>query len=105
MRVQGQHVDEVDLTPHHSKIYTDVPATRSPVLTVFLAIVILTILTLGAWAAVHWYQRRSANPEVDRKSALARNFSTSGAFPFSRAEKPMSRLEAEGWPPVTGGVF
>jgi len=60
MREQGRPDDEVDLTPHHSKIYTDAPATRSPVLTVFLAILILVILTLAALAAVHWYQRRSA---------------------------------------------
>src|SRR5882762_4201299 len=38
MREQGQQVDEPDLLPHYSKVYTDVPATRSPLLTVVLAI-------------------------------------------------------------------
>ena len=57
MRDQG--ADEPDITPYHSKVYTDAPATRSPWLTLFLAIVILAIITLGAWAALHWYQRRS----------------------------------------------
>jgi cytoskeletal protein RodZ len=60
MREQGHPVDEIETTPHYSKVYTDAPATRSPVLTVFLAILILIILTLGAYAAAHWYQRRSA---------------------------------------------
>jgi cytoskeleton protein RodZ len=69
MREQGQSIDDVDLSPHHSKVYTDAPATRSPVLTVFLAILILAILTLGALAAVHWYQRRSAASE-GRRSPL-----------------------------------
>jgi cytoskeleton protein RodZ len=58
MRDQGQ--DDPEVTPHHSKVYTDVPATRSPILTVILAILILAILVLGALAALHWYQRRSA---------------------------------------------
>ena len=60
MRDQGETGDDVTTTPHQSKVYTDAPATRSPVLTVFLAIVILAILTLGALAALHWFQRRSA---------------------------------------------
>jgi len=60
MREKGESGDDVATTPHHSKVYTDAPATRSPVLTVVLAILILGLLTLGALAALHWYQRRSA---------------------------------------------
>jgi|SRR5688572_9672267 cytoskeletal protein RodZ len=60
MRDQGDTGDDVATTPHHSKVYTDAPATRSPILTVFLAILILGLLTLGALAALHWFQRRSA---------------------------------------------
>jgi cytoskeletal protein RodZ len=59
MREQGHPDDDNVVTAQHSKVYTDTPATRSPWLTVFLAILILAILTLGALAAVHWYQRRS----------------------------------------------
>jgi len=33
---------------------------RSPVLTVIMTILILAILTLLALAALHWYQKRSA---------------------------------------------
>ena len=72
MREQGQSTDDVELTPHHSKVYTEAPATRSPLLTVFLAIVILAILTLGALAAVHWYQRRvSSAYEQQRPPAIS----------------------------------
>lgn len=56
----GDGGDDINTTPYHSKVYTDAPATRSPVLTVLLAIVILALLTLGALAALHWFQRRSA---------------------------------------------
>jgi cytoskeleton protein RodZ len=59
MREQGHPDDDSAVLSHHAKVYTDTPATRSPWLTVFLAILILAILTLGALAAVHWYQRRS----------------------------------------------
>lgn len=60
MREHGESADEVVTTPHHSKVYTDTPATRSPVLTVVMTILILAILTLLALAALHWYQKRSA---------------------------------------------
>src|SRR5258705_11210882 len=61
MRDSGNPGEEVTTTPYHSKVYTDVPATRSPVLTVFMAIVILAILTALALGVVYWVQRRSAS--------------------------------------------
>ncbi len=60
IREKGDPGDDVATTPYHSKVYIDAPATRSPILTVVLAILILGLLTLGALAALHWYQRRSA---------------------------------------------
>src|SRR4029434_9619105 len=45
MRAQGDSGDEVASTPFHSKVYTDTPATRSPVLTFVLAVVILALLS------------------------------------------------------------
>jgi cytoskeleton protein RodZ len=59
MRDAGDAADDIVTTPLHSKVYTDTPATRSPVLTVVLAIVILAILT-AAVLGVLWFQRRSA---------------------------------------------
>ena len=59
LREHGENADEVNTTPMHSKVYTDTPATRSPVLTVALAILILAILTAAALAALHWFQKRA----------------------------------------------
>lgn len=71
MREQGEPSDD-ERTPFHSMVYTEAHATRSPILTVILAIMILTILTLGALAAVHWYQRRSAaSPDEHQTAAEA----------------------------------
>lgn len=67
MRESGEDGDEVATTRQLSKVYTDAPATRSPILTVVLAIIILGILTLGALAALHWYQNSST---VSRRPAL-----------------------------------
>jgi cytoskeletal protein RodZ len=61
LREHGESSDEVNTTPMHSKVYTDTPATRSPLLTVFLAILILAILTAAALAALYWFQKRAEN--------------------------------------------
>jgi cytoskeletal protein RodZ len=60
LREHGESTDDVNTHPLHSKVYTDTPATRSPILTVILAIVILAVLTGAALAALHWFQRRAA---------------------------------------------
>ena len=57
MRDQGESGDEITTTPYHSKVYTDAKATRSPVLTVVLAIVILAILTAIVLFALNWAQK------------------------------------------------
>jgi cytoskeletal protein RodZ len=69
LREHGGPVDDVATTPLHSKVYTDTPATRSPVLTVLLAILILALLTAGALAALHWFQRR-ASARVEKESTV-----------------------------------
>ena len=61
LREHGESSDDVATTPAYSKVYTDTPATRSPVLTVLLAIVILAVLTAAALAALYWFQRRAEN--------------------------------------------
>ena len=59
LREHGDSSDDVNTTPMHSKVYTDTPATRSPLLTVFLAILILALLTAAALAALYWFQKRA----------------------------------------------
>lgn len=75
LREQGESGDDVSTTPYHSKVYTDTPATRSPVLTVFLAIVILAVLTLAALAALYWVQYRSADHHPSETSPMVAVFS------------------------------
>ena len=85
LREHGESADDVSTHPHHSKVYTDTPATRSPVLTVILAILILAILTAGALAALHWFQRRAAVTLPNNRTSIAlltgskSGFSRSGA--------------------------
>ena len=62
LREHGESSDDVNTTPMHSKVYTDTPATRSPLLTVFLAILILAVLTAAALAALYWFQKRAEIP-------------------------------------------
>lgn len=84
MRDSGDSGEEVASTPYHSKVYTDSPATRSPLLTVVLAIVILAILTAVALSVLHWVQRRSADLAPTRV-VLAKNIpgTTPGNVPIS----------------------
>ena len=56
-REQGDPADEVATTPYRSHVYTD-GGSRSPFVTVLLAILILAVLSLGVYALLHWYQRR-----------------------------------------------
>lgn len=57
-REQGES-DEVATTPYKSHVYTD-GGSRSPLGTLLLTVLILAVLSLGVYAAVHWYQRREA---------------------------------------------
>jgi cytoskeletal protein RodZ len=81
----GEGADDIVTTPLQSKVYTDVPATRSPVLTVVLAIIILALLTLGALAALHWFQRRSAQLEHMKVYTLALRYEIRTSSRDSRA--------------------
>jgi cytoskeletal protein RodZ len=60
LREHGDTSDDVNTTPFHSKVYTETPATRSPLLTVVLSVLILALLTAAALAALHWFQKRAA---------------------------------------------
>jgi cytoskeletal protein RodZ len=78
MRDSGNPGEEVATTPYHSKVYTDTPATRSPILTVVLAIVILAVLTALALGVVYWVQRRAGNshrqePKITSLQQFPRN--------------------------------
>jgi cytoskeleton protein RodZ len=87
MREQGDISEETSNLPHKPHVYTDGNSTRSPLVTLFLTILILTILSLGVYAALHWYQRREARRGVNnpapasndpRNSPSQQNASTTG---------------------------
>jgi len=76
LREHGDSTDDVSTTPLHSKVYTDAPATRSPVLTFLLAVLILALLTAGALAALHWWQKRAnARARVETPASVSTNHS------------------------------
>jgi cytoskeleton protein RodZ len=71
LREHGESTDDVSTHPLHSKVYTDTPATRSPVLTVLLAILILALLTAVALGALYWFQRRAEVTPTSEKIRLS----------------------------------
>lgn len=60
LREKGESPDDIQITPAKSLVYTDAGSNRSPLVTLLLALFILAVLSLGAIAALHWYQRRTA---------------------------------------------
>ena len=63
-REQGTSPDDVVSTPYQPRVYTD-GNTRSPLVTLLLTFLILAIISLGVYAAMHWYQRRGAGDSND----------------------------------------
>jgi cytoskeletal protein RodZ len=95
MRDQGDLGEDVASTPFHSKVYTDTPATRSPLLTVVLTIVILALLTAGALALLKWYQRRYAEwhqPPPTQVAVFERDLKSDNIF----ENNEVTRLHASG---------
>jgi cytoskeletal protein RodZ len=58
MREHGQSEDEPP--KQRSMVYTDDGGGRSPMKTLFLAIVILALLSLAVWGGLYFYQKRAA---------------------------------------------
>ena len=58
MHERGETTDEVSNRQPRSLVYTGNGGSRSPLLTVLLAIIILAVLSLGAWAAWYLYEHK-----------------------------------------------
>ena len=67
---QGEASEDSSHALYNSKVYTDTPATRSPFLTVVLAVVILAILTAAALFLLNWYQQRSGASAIETTREL-----------------------------------
>lgn len=57
-RAQGEP-EEVATSRQPARIYMEGEPTRSPFVTLLLSGLILAIISLGVYAALHWYQRRN----------------------------------------------
>jgi cytoskeletal protein RodZ len=90
LREHGESSDDVNTT-RHSKVYTDTPATRSPLLTVLLAIVILAVLTAAALAALYWFQRRAENKVLPVGLQVSSVFAPEEQDVYSLTTPPSSR--------------
>jgi cytoskeleton protein RodZ len=91
-REQGESPDEVATTPFKSHVYTD-GSTRSPLVTVLLSALILAILVLGAWAVLHWYQRREAARDTGTPQAPVTNSAQTTNGPAPQATQGLPAPE------------
>jgi cytoskeletal protein RodZ len=90
LREQGDTSEEPVSTPYKSHVYTDGNSSRSPIVTLLLTILILTILSLGVYAALHWYQRRQeprpeGNTTPNSNAQPAQTAGSQGASPAAPA--------------------
>ncbi len=82
MHEHGESADEVSTTPLRSPVYTDDGSpSRSPLKTVLLAVIILAVLSLCAWAAWYFYEHKvkrkaQAPSHASRTLAMKRNLIT-----------------------------
>jgi len=97
LREQGDTSDDVNTTPMHSKVYTETPATRSPFLTVVLAIVLLAILTAGALAALHWWQKRAVFRPAKKESVFALQLNSASLYNGRTRNSRLERSDYTGF--------
>ncbi len=81
VRERGESFDEVPTTRQSSRIYMDDVPTRSPLVTAGLSLIILAVISLAAYAGLHYY-RRTEQP----KTTAAQNNSRPNAQPATNAQ-------------------
>lgn len=91
-REQGDPADEVATTPYKSHVYTD-GGSRSPLITLLLTILILVILSLGVYAALHWYQRRNATNNIPTTPPPPPPTSTQAVNPTTTQTAPPAQTQ------------
>jgi cytoskeleton protein RodZ len=95
LREHGDTSDEVNTTPMQSKVYTETPATRSPLLTVVLAVLILALLTAAALAALHWFQKRTPSVTITTEQSFAFMIKRSALYNGSIQELGFQKTDYE----------
>jgi cytoskeletal protein RodZ len=101
LREQGETTEEAVSLPHKPHVYTDGSATRSPFITLLLTILILTILSLGVYAALHWYQRREAARTAGNAAPAAEQPRTAPTTNTQPGASPSAQTTTQ---PQTGGA-
>ena len=67
LREHGETDEDESPKPFRSLVYTDDGgSSRSPLMTLLLAIIILAVLSLAVWAGLHFYQR-SVAPRTNQR--------------------------------------
>lgn len=92
-----------DTTPQTYKphVYTDGDQARSPLVTFLLTVLILAVLSLGVYAALHFYQQRRA-PNVEQSAQASRQ---TNAPPVNAASSQTPAQPGATQPaPVTGAL-
>ncbi|MFL6229561.1 MAG: helix-turn-helix domain-containing protein [Pyrinomonadaceae bacterium] len=84
VREHGESFDDLPTTRQASRIYTDDAPARSPLLTGLLSLAILAIISLAAYAGLHYYRRteQAATPPAPTNAA------NNHAVPATNANQP-----------------
>jgi cytoskeleton protein RodZ len=93
-RAQGEP-DDVPTSRQPSRIYMDGEPTRSPLITIGLSVLILAVISLGAYAALHWYQRRNEN-RANQPPRPVVNANTQPVAPPSPTPAPTQAIATQG---------
>ena len=79
----GESLDELPTSRQASRIYTDDIPARSPILTALLSLAILAIISLAAYAGLHYYRRAADKSAATSTAPAARNSATVNNAPPS----------------------
>lgn len=100
-REQEGVVDEVQVTPQKFQVLS-YENTRSPLVTALLTGIVLLILSLGIYAALHWYLKESTNPPANNQTPAQNN----GTKPSqTNNTTPTNATNNTAVPPVDTGAF
>lgn len=102
-REHGESPDELPASRQQSRIYMDGDTSRSPVVTALLSLVILAIISLGIYAGLHYYQRRTTEagaPTTAQTDAPANPGTNDQTLPAQNAGATTANNSA----PATGNL-
>ncbi len=94
-RARGDAPEEDAPLRQPSRIYTDGASSRSPLVTALLSLLILTIISLGVYAGLHYYRRDAEGISNNVPTTTGATTATGGAaLPAGAAATPTNALPA-----------